>query len=263
MVDSHLRVGVSKELDCFDGATPMTIKNYTLFANGELFTHKLTDGKYARFYGIKNLAIKNNTTGLELEFTKEKETKLMKSLSELGISKKENKSRYDSIARRLRKFYKVTLSTKEDWKHVIDNTGGVLKIWLTNITYDRQTRRIEGDISLIKEESKGNRRDLIQYSETIHESHRKGGGHGRYHNFTKANDYKSFTHHMELEVIEMRGGIRKLKKDATLEENTVKTNEVIDVVNKCVENTNEVIDTVMGMQAEIEALKAELAKRND
>ncbi|MCC4818020.1 hypothetical protein BCU85_17320 [Vibrio lentus] len=240
----------------------MTIKNHTLFANGELFTHKLKDGEFIRFYGIKSLVIKNNTTKLESEFIRETDIKLMKSLSNIGISAKLNKSRYNKISRRVNKFYKDTFSTKADWKHIVSDTGGVLKIWLTNVSYDRQTKRIEGDIHLLKETVKGSQRELTQYSETIYESRAKGGAYGRYHDFSKRNDYESFTHHMELEKNEMRGGIRKLKLDATLEENTAKTNEVIEVVNVSVEKTNQVIDTMMGMQAEIEALKAELAKRN-
>ena len=89
----------------------MTIKNHTFFANGELFTRKHKND-FVRFYGIKSLVIKNNTTKLESEFIREKDIKLMKSLSNIGIYAKLNKSRYNKISRRVNKFYKDTFSTK-------------------------------------------------------------------------------------------------------------------------------------------------------
>lgn len=223
-----------------------TLKQYTLFANGERY-HAQARDKWITFYSIKSVVLRNNNTKQDIAFTKEADKKLMKSLADSGYGKKHNKSRYDSISRRLRNFYKKSGTERTDWKHCVDASGGVLKIWLTDISYDRRDKRIFGSVVLLKESGK-TKNEFIQYQTDITEL---SGKDGRYHDFSKAGGYKSFTHNLEMERFEMRTNtyVKKLREDASLQENTEHNNVVVEAHNK-------LVDEIERLKKEIEQLKA-------
>ncbi|HAT8506070.1 TPA: hypothetical protein I7217_16915 [Vibrio vulnificus] len=225
------------------------IKHHTLFVNGALTRFKHSNGDWSSFYSIDNIRLKNNNTGKDSSFISEQDKKLMKSLSEVGYSKKADRAKYESIRRRLANFYKNTQTEKTDWKHIIDTTGNILKIWLTNTNYDRHQKRIFGDIALFREAEK-NQTELVLYTDSI--TTRFGKEDGRYHDFSKADGYKSFTHHLEMEKQEMRGGLRYLKENAT-------KREIVEVVNHNTGITQEVIDENKRLREEIDRLKQKAA----
>lgn len=234
------------------------IKHYTLFANGALRRFPHSNGDWSSLYLIDGIRLKNNNTGNDYAFISEQDKKLTKSLAEHGYSKKTNKSRYDSIMRRLSKFYKRTFTEKADWKHIVDTTGGVLKIWLTNIYYDRHQKRIFGDIALFRESEK-NQIELILYTSSI--TTRFGKQSGRYHDFSKAGGYKSFAHHLEMERQELRTNtyIKKLRKDATLKENTEHNNDIVDAHNNLVDALGRQQRLIENLQQELMRLKQKAA----
>lgn len=225
------------------------IKHYTLFANGGLHRFRHSSGEWSSFYSIEDIRLKNNNINKDSVFISEQDKKLMKSLAEAGYSKKADKNRYDTIRRRLKTFYKQTFTEKSDWKHIVDTTGNILKIWLTNTSYDRHKKRIDGDVVLFRE-SKKNQVELVLYTDSI--TTRFGKEDGRYHDFSKADGYKSFTHHLEMEKQEMRGGLRYLKQNAT-------KRDIVEVVNHNTEITQDVIDENKRLREEIEKLKQKAA----
>ncbi|ELX4199072.1 hypothetical protein V4V60_003339 [Vibrio mimicus] len=235
-----------------------TIKHHTLFVNGALTRFQHSNGDWSSFYSIDNIRLKNNNTDKDSLFISEQDKKLMKSLAEHGYSKKGNKSRYDSIARRLSKFYKRTFTEKADWKHIVDTTGGVLKIWLTNTDYDRHQKRVSGDIALFRENDK-NQIELILYTDSI--TTRFGKEDGRYHDFSKAGGYKSFTHHLEMEKQELRTNtyIKKLREDATLKENTKHNNDIVNAHNNLVDALDKQQQLIEKLQQELMELKQKAA----
>ncbi|ELS0753752.1 hypothetical protein QQ213_003560 [Vibrio vulnificus] len=227
------------------------IKHHTLFVNGALTRFQHSNGDWSSFYSIDNIRLKNNNTGKDSLFISEQDKKLMKSLAEHSYSKKADKNRYDSIRRRLAKFYKQTFTEKSDWKHIVDTTGGKLKIWLTNTYYNRHEKRIYGDIVLFREHDSEIKIELTKYETSITEKYGKRDG--RHHDFSKANSYKSFTHHLEMERQELRTNnyVKKLREDATLKENTEHNNEIANA-------HNELVDTVDKQQQLIDQLQQEL-----
>ncbi len=229
------------------------IKQYTLFVNGAIRRIQNTKGEWSSFYSVEDIRLKNNNTDKDTLFISESKKKLMKSLSEAGYSKKMDRAKYETIRRRLSKFYKLTQTDKADWKHIVDATGGVLKIWLTNTHYDRHKKRIYGDVVLFREHETELKTELARYETSITE--RYGKQDGRYHDFSKAGGYKSFTHHLEMERQELRTNtyIKKLREDATLEENTEHNNEITEAHNS-------LVDTVDKQQQLIEQLQQELMK---
>lgn len=230
------------------------IKNYTLFANGVLHRVQFSTGDWSSCYVIDSIRLKNNNTNIDIAFTCESDKKLMKSLADTGYSKKLNKSKYDSISRRLRIFFKKTETEKTDWKHIVDNTGNVLKIWLTNIHYDRDSKRMFGETVLFRESCTNNKSEYLMYSTRITE--RYGRVDGRFHDFTKLGGYKSFTHHLEMEKIEMRTNtyIKNLRENATKKEIIEHSNHIAEVVNF---NTDE----LQSLRAENERLQLLLAHK--
>jgi len=225
------------------------IKHHTLFVNGALSRVPHSNGDWSSFYSIDDIRLKNNNTGNDSAFISEQDKKLMKSLAEIGYSKKADRAKYESVRRRLANFYKNTQTEKSDWKHIIDTTGNVLKIWLTNTNYDRHQKRVFGHIALFREAEK-NQIELVLYTDSI--TTRFGKEDGRYHDFSKAGGYKSFTHHLEMEKQEMRGGLRYLKENAT-------KREIVEVVNHNTEITQEVIDENKRLKEEIDRLKQKAA----
>lgn len=223
-----------------------TLKQYTLFANGER-KHAQFNDKWMTFYSISSLVLRNNNTKKDIIFIKESDKKLMKSIADAGYGKKHDKSRYDSISRRMRNFYKKSGTERADWKHCVDVSGGVLKIWLTDIGYDRRDKRISGSIVLFREQDKP-QKELVEYKTEIMEL---TGKYGRYHDFSKAGGYKSFTHNLEMERYEMRTNthVKKLRDNASLKENTAHNNVVVDAHNK-------LVDEIERLKLEIEKLKA-------
>jgi len=175
----------------------MIIKNYTLFANGGLHRVQFSTGDWSSCYAIDSIRLKNNNTKKSMAFTSENEKKLMKSIADAGYSKstiRVNMIRYhdgygSSLGRQILR--------KKDWKHIVDATGGILKIWLTNTHYDRDNKRIHGDIVLFKESKSKIKTELARYETQITE--RFGKVDGRFHDFSKAGGYQSFTHHLEME----------------------------------------------------------------
>lgn len=240
-----------------------TIKHHTLFVNGVRYYVRKSGKIEASFYSIDDIRLKNNNTNKDSLFVSERDKKLMKSLAEHGYSKKTDKNRYDSIRRRLAKFYKQTFTEKSDWKHIVDTTGGSLKIWLTNTYYDRHEKRIHGDVVLFREHQSELKTELTKYETSISERYGKEKvirnnvshdvSNGRYHDFSKAGGYKSFTHHLEMERQELRTNtyIKKLREDATLKENTEHNNEIANA-------HNDLVDTVDKQQQLIELLQQEL-----
>ncbi|HDY7469744.1 TPA: hypothetical protein RQJ55_003622 [Vibrio vulnificus] len=248
-----------------------TIKHHTLFVNGALTHFPHSNGDWSSFYSIDNIRLKNNNTDKDSLFISEQDKKLMKSLAEHGYSKKADKNKYDSICRRLAKFYKQTLTEKSDWKHIVDTTGGSLKIWLTNTYYDRHEKRIYGDIVLFREHKSELKTELTKYETSISERYGKENiirnnvsiavSNGRYHDFSKAGGYKSFTHHLEMERQELRTNtyIKKLREDATLKENTEHNNEIANAHNGLVDTVNKQQQLIEQLQQELMELKQKAA----
>ncbi|TOM96830.1 hypothetical protein [Vibrio parahaemolyticus] len=238
-----------------------TLKQYTLFVNGKLCKHKNNKNEWMSAYGIDDIHLINNNTKNKdsLVFVSEKEQKLMKSLSNAGYSRKNDKNRYDSIRRRLSNFYKQTFTTKDDWKHIVDTSGGVLKIWLANIEYNRHDKRVSGDVALFRESKTELKVELIKYQTSIIE--RYGKKDGRYHDFSKDNDYKSFTHHLEMERQELRTNtyVKKLRDNATLKENTEHNNEIANAHNNLVDAVEKQKQMIEELQRELALLKMKAA----
>ncbi len=183
----------------------------------------------------------------------------MKSLSEAGYSKKSDRSKYESIRRRLDNFYKQTFTTKSDWKHIVDTSGNILKIWLTNVEYNGYDR-IHGNVVLFMQHKTERKSELHQYTTRLKE--RYGDSDGRYHRFERSKDTenknkkcKQLTHHLEMEKQEMRTNtyVKRLREGATLKENAAHNN-VISTTH------NNLVGVVDGQQKMIEELQRELMR---
>ncbi|GIU35428.1 hypothetical protein TUM4644_36680 [Shewanella colwelliana] len=230
------------------------LTHYTLFANGRLCRAQNTKGDWSSFYIIESIRLKNNNTNQDEAFISETEKKLMKSIADVGYSKKADRIRYESIRRRLTNFYKQTFTKKSDWKHIVDTTGNVLKIWLTNIYYDRNQKRMFGQVVHFRESDTEFKTELARYETLITE--RYGQTDGRFHDFSKAGGHKAFTHHLEMEKQEMRTNtyIKKLRENATLIENTKHNNQICEAHNNLVDVLDKQQQLIQQLQAEINKL---------
>ncbi|MCW8348995.1 hypothetical protein MD535_23670 [Vibrio sp. ZSDZ65] len=222
-----------------------TITNYTLFANGVL-NHVQKKSEWVSFYGVESIILKNNNTNEPLRFINEKDKKLTRSLAEAGY--KSNDSSGQRVVKRLRRFYKESQTNKSDWKHIVDATGGVLKVWITDLYYDTTKKKFYGDVVLFRESTKDKKIEFSKFITRIHERYRDVDG--RYHDFTKRAGGHSFVHRLEMEREEMRTNthVRRLNENASLQENTKHNNEIAIA-------TNHILDELERLRAELKELK--------
>ncbi|MEZ8168154.1 hypothetical protein A152_0012620 [Vibrio tasmaniensis 1F-187] len=237
------------------------IKNYTVFANGEQVKHKCKNGDWISRYALDSVNLKDELSNETIPFIPEENKKLTKRLAEYGYK---TNGKGQRLAKRITKLLKETGTAKKDWSHIVYPTESGIDVWLTNLEYLSFDKVMHGDVVLFRMIEKTKQVEVIKYTDTIQEhrkttidgrlyftpTERKGGG--RYHSFNKKDGNKPFVWKLELMKNENRGWkLGKLRQDATLDENTVKTNEIVDVVNSQV-------DELEILRQEIAALKAQL-----
>ncbi|TOE43678.1 hypothetical protein CGJ43_00095 [Vibrio parahaemolyticus] len=239
------------------------IKNYTLFANAQKVNFKLNSGDWISRYAIDNVTLKHESVQETYVFIPEYNKKLTKRLAEYGY-KTNGMGKGLTLMRRIKKLLQETDTTKADWSHVVYPTDNGLDVWMLCLFYDSFKKIVDGQIVLFRMVEKTKQVEVIRYQDCVIEhkkvkvdndiyytpAKRKGGG--RYHSFNKKDGWKPFVWKLEMSKEENRGWkLGKLRKDATLEENTEHNNKVVDVVNRQ-------IDEVTRLRQEIEALKAQL-----
>ncbi|MDC5812830.1 hypothetical protein OPW07_24220 [Vibrio europaeus] len=237
------------------------IKNYTLFAHGERVSHRCASGDWISRYSLSTVILKNEMDNQTYPFIPEENKKLTKRLSEHGYK---TNGKGQRMARQVTKLLKETKTTKRDWSHVVYPTDIGIDVWLTNINYSSFEKVMRGQAVLFRMVEKTKQIEVIRYNDIVQEHKkatidgvvyftpmdRKAGG--RYHSFNKKDGNKSFVWRLEMTKKENRGWeLGKLRKNATLEENTEHNNQIVEAVTQT-------HDEVAALRKEIEYLKAQL-----
>ncbi|EPW5499114.1 TPA: hypothetical protein ACGUM0_004359 [Vibrio vulnificus] len=239
------------------------IKSYTLFANAEKVNHKWKNGEWSSLYTLSSVVLKDEDSGECHNFIPEDNKKLTKRLAEHGY-KTNGTGKGLSLMRRVNRHLKESGTVKSDWSHVVYPTESGIDVWMVDLEYRPLKKIMYGEIVLFRMTNKTKQVEIIKYNDVVREHkkysvdgveyyapiERKSGG--RYHSFNKKDGWKPFVWKLEMSKEENRGWkLGKLRKDATLEENTEHSNKIVDVVNHQ-------IDEVTRLRQEIESLKAQL-----
>ncbi len=239
-----------------------TIKNYKVLAVASLRRTKIRD-EFISHYEIDNVSATDNK--VYFDFCDEKTSKLNVLLKEFDINTSEN-GVGKNLMKRIRKLYKETFTTKKDWLYAVGvcpDTDQVT-VWLTNLTYMPFKKVVVGEVVLFRLEEKDKQQEWSRYEHTIQDYKRKTVGDkvyydstGRlekYHDFRKANGNKTFVQNLEL-IGTGKKGMRKLKKDASLEENTKHNNELAQAYNKQQAVLDSAVSRIEELEQELKALK--------
>lgn len=249
-------------------------KNFTLFVNAKHVVGEI-GSKKLHSYSINSVSVKNNVDGVISNLkTKLTEKQIGKLLTAADYPSKKDGKDYQ-FGKAMRQAIKsvfdmntsrdaysqngTDLKEKDSAYAFIDTTGGIVKIWIIDVDYSNQyakcfVDRVTGTITcIVCKEEKDTRSTCEIYQELICDNN---GREGRANPFAKGNN---MTHHIEhMNKIETRG--RKARKveaviteNSTLEENNAATVELKEKYNEAVDLFNE-------QQAEIEAMKAEIAQ---
>ncbi|TEW55949.1 hypothetical protein E2R68_02330 [Psychromonas sp. RZ22] len=153
-----------------------------------------------------------------------------------------SKSRRDSLNRRIRKMASDNLIDLSEFKVHLQSKGKTISVWFVKKTQELQNITIETHV--IEERQKSKNREYIVFHdyETLKVDQMNAK--------TKSIVFNLNT----LEKEENRGWkLGKLRKNATLEENTEKTNEIIETVNTLTDKSEQMESTLQEMEARIRA----------